>query len=200
VTIILHLALVWPGNLSIKQWKFVDYIWISLTAVGLVGTTRTVQKMISGNRLEDLSHQVAWSYDYFRRFISADNSSLPCILSYGKESSRKKFDGILNEYKGTCDWQKEIYRITTSDTSDFQEIDIEKFPKLSVSDSVMVKFKGFLLSKITDYNKSVMERKRNKELTQQSSAENITNYFAPIFLIIGLALRITKVTWEFRQL
>jgi hypothetical protein len=64
----------------------------------------------------------------------------------------------------------------------------------------MVKFKGFLLSKITDYNKSVMERKRNKELTQQSSAENITNYFAPIFLIIGLALRITKVTWEFRQL
>jgi hypothetical protein len=45
-TIIFHTLLVYPKNLSKRQWKQIDYFWISLTALGLIGTTRVAEKSV----------------------------------------------------------------------------------------------------------------------------------------------------------
>ena len=194
--LVLHLALVYPRNLSKKQWKRIDYVWISFTAIGLIGATNNVKVALSKNQLLIASDRIPFQYKYVCSFLSPEGSKTVCREFVRGELSPSNFDSVVVDYDRTCQWSKNLYRILTSiDTTNYQQIDTTKIPLLETNDNKW--FKGVILEGIREYNKLVKEQYDNQaEIDSGQQSELL--FFTPLLLILGLAIRITKVTGELR--
>ena len=197
LTIILHFFLVYPKNLSKRQWKKVDYIWISLTAVGLIGATDSARLLFDNSQVSIDEHRIPAEYQYTLSFLLPEGSKIVCREHKRDEYSPPNYDSIVADDDRSCAWSKQVYNIVSSiDTSAYPPIDTTKIPQLTTV--VNVWFKGLVLDNIRRYNTLVLE-KQQLESDMHSEGQLLVKLFTPLLLILGLAIRITKVSGELRH-
>jgi hypothetical protein len=196
-TSILHLILVYPKNLSKKQWKRIDYLWISLTAIGLIGATSNVKIALSKGQLSFANDRIPFQYEYLCSLLSPGGSKTVCRDFVREEYSPSNFDSIVADYNDACEWSIKTYKlIALVDTSNYQLIDTTKIPVLETKHNKW--FKNIILDNIRGYNKLIEER-RDSQNEIVNNQKNDLLFFTPLLLIFGLAIRITKVSGELRH-
>jgi hypothetical protein len=197
ITIILHFLLVYPRNLSKTQWKKVDYLWIALTAFGLIGSTNSVRVMYNKNQISLYDHSIPFQYHYLRSFLTPDGSKAVCLEYVRDRLSPPDFDSIVADQTRSCEWSKKMYQLTlVVDTFNYAAIDTAKIPTLRTKDNVW--FRDMLISIIYEYNKQVKEKAVLQDGLTGETATMVL-FYTPLLLIIGLAIRITKVSGELRH-
>jgi hypothetical protein len=197
---ILHLLLVWPKNLTKRQWKKVDYYWILLTSLGIIGTTRVAEKTISQNDSYVVKYQLLFEADQLVSYLTPENSSWVCRTFTKTEFSPENIEEVQKEYDKACQWRNDVSKIVIKsiDTINFNLIEIKKLPILNANDSQIKVFKNDIFDHIKTYNNCVKILKKNSQIQEPTTGDIMIIYFSPILLIAGLSLRITKVTGELK--
>ena len=197
VTIILHFLLVWPRNLSKTQRKKIDYIWISLTALGLVGATNTVRVNYNKARISLYDNSIPFRYHYVLSFLGPDGSTTICGSYVKDKYSPPDFDSVVADQKRSCEWTKQVYNILSHvDTTNYHAIDTTKIPPLVTKEAAW--FREMIFTVIREYNQQVNEKAKLQAELDDEFATAI-QFYTPFFLILGLAIRITKVSGELRH-
>lgn len=196
LTIVLHFLLVYPKNLTKKQWKKIDYVWISLTAIGLIGATNNTKSILVKGEIYVTEQTIPTRLEPINTLLSAGGSSIVCREYVRNEFSPDNFDDIVRDYDESCEWSKKIFQIISRvDTKNYQEIDISIIPPLETTDNKW--FRDLIINSISEYNDLVKKKKEQEKELESTSIEGFS-ILAPLFLILGLAIRITKTTGEIR--
>jgi hypothetical protein len=197
LTSILHFLFVYPKNLSKKSWKKVDYVWISFTVIGLIGATNNVTKEFSKNKIAVASSRKSFQYNFMLSFLDSEDSHIVCRTFNRSEYSPENFDAIVADFDRCCKWSKDVREIVTSiDTVKNDLVDMTKIPNLQTVNNIW--YKNTVLENIEEYNKIVSEKIVNENVIYEANNGSLL-FFTPLFLILGLAIRITKVTGELRN-
>lgn len=200
ITLILHGLLVFPKNLSKKSWKKMDYLWLTLTATGLITATDSAGIRTSKNQIEANSHRLHFQLEYLLSTLSPDETSWVCRESIRSEYSPKNYDRIVSGYDNTCAWRSKVYSLVIrTDTINYKAISLSEVPPLDIVDcKECEEYKNNIIYFIEKYNISVNENENNLNNINSRSTYNII-ILSPLILILGLALRITKISGELRH-
>ncbi|WP_205756844.1 hypothetical protein [Solilutibacter silvestris] len=202
IAITFHIALVRHWPLNELNWKKVDYLWISLSLISIIGlsatirtdwysTTLIIDRYARQSRLEDLKHALA----------DATGAAI-CRATLRTEYSPSNIDQIVAEYQSACEVFKKLSSIDTLNNKDEARGFVELLPEslqplrrkfnqpeiIEEFDSIENAHNGFL--------KSIQEENKTRNLASKSDFEKIMSIFAAPLLVIALALRLTKVTGE----
>jgi hypothetical protein len=199
LTGVLHLLLVFPKNLSKKAWKKMDYLWLCLTMAGLISATNTVNSELSKGELEDALYRGKFNLKLIQEDLSPQRSTWVCTTLVRDEYSPHNFDEIASDFKKACAWRAMVFeQISRIDTSDMSKILVNKIPQLQVKEETILDYEKQILSRIDEYNKLVTQKENAKIKITSSSNQQLT-FFAPLLLILGFALRLTKISGELRH-
>lgn len=194
LTLIFHVILIWLYPRTKTQWKRIDYIWISLAALGLVGETDSIKKRILEARIDGIAWQIPSAYEYMCSRLSADGSPTVCRGFVRSEYSPPNFDEIVADYDRSCKWSKEVFAIIQKiDTQEYSIIDTTKLPILITTDNNW--FKNIISEDIRRYNSLIYERD-DARTELNYIKDGFFEFLRPLLLILGLSIRLTKVTGE----
>lgn len=198
LTLILHICLVWLKNLSKKWWKRTDYIWLLLTAFGLIGVTNKVQERTSETQIELVNIRIPYRYHELYSILTPKDPDWICRKFIRSEYSPANFDAVVDDFNKACQWKSDMFNIVAKiDSPNYDLIDTTKIPYLN-DNSNTIEFKRWVLQDIRNYNEEVAIKKQNEQINESSKYDTFT-LFGPILLILGLSLRITKVSGELKH-
>ena len=198
--LLFHIIILVGGNLSKLEWKTVDYVYLTFAAISALAITIdngiTYSQMIL-----PLEQSVTFTRYISVRELAISNKRILCDTQFVKSQiSPKNFDDILRQDKELCNWfSLALDTILKEDQPDkvlLSTINYGSLPKLNnISHRVLLLYQNSFLIQVDGYNKAFDKYTRLKE---QSDSKNnyVYKFFAPFFLPIALALRITKVTGE----
>jgi len=200
-TAVFHLLFVWPCNLSKLAWKWVDYVWLTATLLGLVGLVGSARQEFAKNSLDMTSaRQERAAYD-LKSAIQFGASPAICREFTYKDTSPPKeiFNQIQLEFRHECEWFKEAAeRLEISPWTHREYINLAQLGKEMPNGGDMWA-KENLQQSMDRYNTAVTDYKLLSEAKEKSMLEGLMVIAAPFLLALALALRFAKVTGEIRH-
>lgn len=200
MTAIFHLCFVYLGNLTKKQWKKVDYVWVSLSAIGLIGGANNAQLGFA-NRYISIANelQIPGLYKYVKSFLVLGDTNTSGISSPAHNLNSKKSDGLSVNENEVEIWRRSVNKIVSQvDTNKYTIIDTNTLPSIDTKNAALFDLHNSVKQSIRNYNNAVLLKDKNISQIETFKDRDLT-YLLPLFLIIGLSLRITKVTGELKH-
>ncbi|HWY60172.1 MAG TPA: hypothetical protein VNZ03_37270 [Terriglobales bacterium] len=187
-----HIRLVWLSPLSKAGWKRVDYYWLALGALGLVGASSQARE----TAINSYSRVVDGFYQGFDP------------VQYAVGTSRER----LTQRRQVVDQPPDVklaYEAWEKWLNDVHDRVAASVPGARIDESVLANEPIVLVEGAASATKDIRQAihghnqwvERRTELglaTKQSMGEDILRLFSPVLLALALALRITKVTGELR--
>jgi hypothetical protein len=130
--------------------------------------------------------------------ISDQNNAGICRTFIKTEYSPDNFQEVQKNFDKACEWKKKVSKIVlrSIDTINLKTIDTTKIPALPNNEPMVNEYKMNVIFDIKNYNRWANELRLNYKKREKSVSEIVLIYFSPLLLIVGLAIRITKVTGE----
>lgn len=198
-TILLHLIFVVWFPISLRTWKIADYLWLCLvflSLLGLVGEAKQYRAETSYNEKEWNAQQ---SLSDVRSWFS--NYQI-YICEEAKILKEKNLNGT--DYHHLCDWlEKRIndLNLMQKGTDHHPEISLKIIEGLHDYTTIIPRLEQKILARrIERYNEKRAQNIENLKALQRTSLQQIMLILAPVMFALALAIRITKVTAEFRLL
>jgi hypothetical protein len=180
--------------LNSVQWKKVDYWWLSLSAIGLVGLLAE-NRMAFGKR--DLYQCDSRIYIFSRAIQSDLNSQWICMKFQKTEYNLDYFDKTQKEFEIVCQWANDVF--PTIDSLLNSKISIKSnqlaIPK-DIDDNQLKDYLVSIHNNVEEYNSYISNRQIIEDNTHSKEWEDFIRILAPLTLIIGLAIRFTKTIGE----
>lgn len=197
---VFHLMLVWPRNLSKKNWKRIDYIWLGAAAMGVISLAADVRISVANNWLEMEKVRAVGILDSIRYLAQEPESSHFCMTFVKSEYSPKDFDNKQNEYRIGCEWRKELSKkLSVINSEETPPLKYEDLPPVLFDDPILNETVIWLKDRLNDYKVQLKILSETKSAAEKTGWESTLAYFAPFLICIALALRITKVSGEVRH-
>lgn len=199
---VFHGWLVYLKPIGQVGWKRVDYIWLGVAAIGLVGQSAQVRQHWYSSTNEMYQYRVDGALSTLKMRADFSIGNAICGTSVKTEYSPKNFDEIQSEYKFAC---SEFNRLTKDIRSLQGPRDVGFLELLDVSPvrsklthPILIETLESLETAHRDFIDTLKEKSNVKYKTQATTNEFVLIAFSPFLLIFALALRITKVTGEIR--
>ena len=194
ITIVIsHLFLIIPEYRNSKKWIKSDYVWLTFMAIGLITAVTPGRKFIAKRDLPIIEGQIIGQYESALSNARNWDNHLNNVVQYHQwqynEDDSAKFIAVGKWYKAFHDtlelgydsfsWRIYVKPIITVDKyfpAEFQRFQKRALTSLSKADSL------------------TLEAAKRKKKLKDSEFELALMLFSPIFLAIGLGIRITKVT------
>ncbi|MCV6637884.1 hypothetical protein [Candidatus Albibeggiatoa sp. nov. NOAA] len=198
--IIFHFLFVWPNNLSKKNWKRVDYIWLGAASLGILSLASDVRIYFTHNWLEiEKSRAVSLIKSVEYRFSKPENSHY-CAKFVRYDLSPDDFEERVRQYNIACKWRKDVEAF-------FKNINKHEIPSINHEELPVVEFNlPALMYSVTWLNRLMIDYASQLEVIHKTESytvkyfwEEILSYFAPFLICIALSLRIAKVSGEIRH-
>ena len=194
---VFHIALVQVWKLQAVSWKRVDYVWLGITALGLLGAVSEVRRMVADNQIATQRSILVSAYDDLRREIHFMTSAAVCRQFVRSEHSPQDFDAIQREYDSVCQFAKQLQsRVPSDPPADLQGLALTERPR--VTDDVLRNILDGLDRESESYIRARRAFNQTLAATQRNSLDVTLVFLWPLLLAVALALRITKVTGEIR--
>lgn len=194
-----HLVFVrwWP--LDKVGWKKVDYLWLSLVVLGLIGGVGSARQEIARGIAASAESRLESAEDLVEDRLSFGQSSVICRTFIRSESSPppEVLDQMQREFDQECAWFRAASdRLPTTPFVKRQFLRIEDFgnPPSGGDRSAITN----LEYSIRQYNEAVAKVEKISNAAGPSDIEAFIQILGPVLLAIALALRLTKVTGEIR--
>jgi len=199
---IFHGWLIYWKPIGQVGWKRVDYIWLSVAAVGLVGQSAQVRQHWYSSAYDMYHYRIEGALSSLKMRADFSISNAICGMCVKTEYSPKNFDQIESEYQFACG---EFKRITKEVLSPQGPRDVAFLDLLDVSPiqsklthPVLIETLENLANAHREFIGVLKEKSNAKYKTQTTTNEFVLIAFSPFLLMLALALRITKVTGEVR--
>ena len=200
--VVFHYFLVCRNNLSKKHWKQVDYIWFSLSIIGLISLASDVRiNQFSQVKLFQESEMKSFWQVAGGLFKGAE-SSYECKVfeSFNNSPHKKDYAQNKDTYLSACEWRKKTAIFFSNfKQGDFPEIKINELPIANFSDSALLGDYEWLLREIPKYDSQRKLWLETKKKSSKNTFEEILSWISPLLIAIALALRISKVTGEVKH-
>lgn len=203
-TFLLHLFILLKHNFSDLTWKKADYFWIPLTAFGIFGASNDIEVYVSENMLKyQETPRLVNSYEYIYHFIEseASPSGANCTERVRVESPYalpiEEFNLLNNNFKKQCIFFQNIFKKMPSSIKEpfptFDKLELPKSIKYLVNDNYS---QEHYVKLVKDYQEQYLIYTNTKEKTEPSNFNLFLLFLSPLFLSIGLSIRLTKVTGD----
>jgi len=187
--VVFHLLLIWLIPLSAKQWKLIDYIWVSLTfisSLGLVDEARRykaeMQIVPAAKQLELDSQAMENWFENYREFACEERAGDPDSDELCRWVSRKQSDLQLI----LADDEQPVSLPTAF---------IDEVANVQLLSQQERQLAATLLRAYQDSRNTLASSTR---ASQRSFWRQLLVVFAPLLFAAALALKMTKVTGEYR--
>lgn len=197
--LVFHILFVRIWSLSVIAWKRVDYAWLLLVLIGLIGTIASNRTLIAGNYLSNLGKpriegtlqliQMAGRFGISnaicRKFVVSPYSPPPDVMKNEQD-----------EFDNQCAWFKKLFpELEKLDMTNRTPIDLNRIAGKPPVGGEPWAYES-LVESIASYNQT-LERVAELEAEKKLSLfEQLLQLLGPSILAIALALRITKVSGE----
>ena len=198
--VLFHAIFIWFSPLRLTEigWKRVDYDWLSLAFLSIIGLSGEARQYFAERMLPQteakLDHIAAEVLELMPNW-----ATIPCDPPFVRsEYSPSNFDEVMVQYGEYCAWLIAKQEELTPVIEGRQAVDVTSFAQSSLFPLVAdIEFEeGYLRRLLEEYNFSLVELQNFKSESNKSEMEVIIIFFAPVVLAIALALRLTKVSGE----
>ena len=199
-----HVFFVWCRNLSKRAWKIVDYLWLAVAAIGLVGASANIRVYVAHKSLESSEVRIANYYGLFRYILETnarDNGYVCRVFERGEYSPPEpEFSNAQKEFDRVCAWLKQkektmpkIFALDGGGSDELGEISpmTTNVSLIDVLDGLEDQYSHYLEAK--DIYKKLESEAKPTEI------EISFSFLAPWLLAFALAIRIAKVSGELRH-
>jgi hypothetical protein len=192
-----HLVLVklWP--LGKRGWKKVDYIWLAVAGLGILGTAGAMRRQIATSFAKTAEIRARSSYDFARYQMTSLAGPAVCLTFTKSDFSPRNLDEIQVEYNRVCEFGRGVLNKVPSEMpkeSGFP--DFGKWPE--VKDGILKEIFSEIEQAIDRYRVARNNLEALRKDAEYSSLDDNLLFLSPFLFAVALALRITKVTGELR--
>jgi len=200
---VFHLFIFYVKNPDDITWKRVDYLWLSLTLIGIVSTSGAIERHISkillySQEIPRLENSYIMVYDFFD--IRASSEGWYCRKTNYDSTflvTKEEFEEHSNRLSEQCIYLQQILKKLPKKIS-------EPYPSLTdlslpsdISSKVQYKDEAIRYQEILSYyNDQYLIYMDTKDKMEISNSEFFLLFLSPFFICLGLAIRVTKVTGD----
>ena len=187
--VVFHLLLVFIFPLSAKHWKLVDYIWVTLTFISSLGFVDEARRYKAEVQLES-----SW--------VRTD-SSLRAVESWFENYQVFACEDAADdpEYTALCQWitvkQRDL-EIILSDEDKPVALPAAFIDDVSATELIPEQERNIAVRILNDYDQNRTQYLQSVQDAESSPLRKLFVVFAPILFAAALALKMTKVTGEYR--
>jgi hypothetical protein len=199
--VVCHVVLVYSRwQLSKENWKRVDYIWLTMTFISIIGLVSQSRQMLSTTYIPFAANQVRFHQQDIDRDLT-DSAHLNCDFRFTKTpNSPPDFDESIQQMGEYCAQLRSLQRTLGPSLTARQKIDYDvsrdtEYPLAYDFSNQRARLK----SDVESFNRNIEILQDLQKATGRSEAEQILVLFAPFLIALALALRITKVTADLRS-
>lgn len=180
-----HYVLIKWNKLSFKQWKIVEYLWLTLTFISLLGVIEDSRRLQAEVRLAQQLNTV--KEQQLHVFNWLDNyQEYACDLK-GKTNGCNIIKSIVTNVN-----------LSLVDDFKYDALPINLFKPLDkVSDLINDKARQVLIERTEQYNQAVSQYQHTLNASYRTYWRDLLATFTPLIFVCGLALKITKVSSEY---
>ncbi|PHZ86490.1 hypothetical protein [Paremcibacter congregatus] len=199
LTLILHGLFVFLFPLSLRAWKLADYIWLSLAFLSILGLVGQAQQF----RAERVHNDVEWTTTQSLNDVRSWFTNYQ-ILICAKAKTNKQNKTGRTDYSALCN----LLEARINDITLLQKGG-EAFPPLNhnlthglkdFSAIIPLNEQKILRNRLDRYAENRKRNIRNIQDLERNAIQRILLILAPVMFATALAIRITKVTAEYRLL
>lgn len=183
-------------------WKYIDYIWLGVAVIGLIGQAAQVRQTWYSSAQEISNFTVAGSLANLKRQANFAIGPSICRSFNKTENSPKNLAQLQSEYNFACG---EFARITKEVRSLDKERDVGFIDLLDTSstrakltDAILIDVLQRLDNDHKAFLGALTQRSEAKYKARATPVEFVLIVLSPFLLMLALALRITKVSGEIR--
>jgi len=184
-----------------RFWVAVDYVWLSVAALGLIWATADARILLASNYIsydrgmfnsgmECARHYAKYSQDYYVNYNFSLWPNTP-------EMNKKKA-----QYRSAADWFTKAGTILKEDAekSDSWNDFLENHGEIGADEDRSIALeKDLVLGAIRDTLRARESLRNRLQEMRLTTGEQVLKVFSPFILIIALAIRITKVTASLKR-
>jgi hypothetical protein len=208
-TALLHVFFVWLWPQSSRFWKGIDYLWLALALLAVVGVAGEVRRFAAENQIYQAREATAEALRRLAYRTSGDSWECNRSLTGSRLEMRWMTPGWKDEHDSqvdaVCGWMNDVKNILHAyvDTGRFPILELPTFPQVSPREPGAYT-ESALLADVRGYVGRYTENQRHwlllQEQAKRSRPEILLLAFGPVLAASGLALRFTKVTAELQMM
>ena len=195
-----HVAFIRVFSLSSTAWKRVDYIWLSMAFVGLIGSVGNGREYIAKNLLKMEIHRLESAHDFVEGRARFGTSEAICREFVRSEFSPppQEFERIQNGYNSQCKWFRKALALIQTSAPSLHELNAQVLfgPYTAGGDQETYRL---FSDAVARYNAGVKNVAQLRRETETTAFEAFIRLFGPVTIALALALRMTKVTAEIKS-
>lgn len=208
VSLILFHALIFLGRTNRQFWVKIDYIWISLGFLGIIGINRDIRQQFNDRQVATSKYLIDWQYDeaiknaeQFKSFYDPKTTNFQYEIFQDK-SAVTAYTNAAIWYGNLTDSLKK-YRTEVLEQDNFVSVKIIKkysdnFPFSKNKFPEMTGVKGCVDVYINEIDKQADIINKIREDESNSEWEFFLKLLSPWLLAIAIALRLSKVTAQLK--
>jgi hypothetical protein len=179
--------------LTALQWKKSDYLWLSLSAIGLFGLLANNRILFSQNELEICKARI----ELYLKATKSDMSNQYFCKKFTKsEYSPENFDEVQKEFDIMCEWKETNFLRIDSMLNGQIIVNISELAIPNVKTESLIESIYYLTHNIEQYNYYITQKQILTNKIKYYDFEDMFRIFSPLLLIIGLSIRFTKTLGE----
>ena len=192
-----HLGLVRTWPLGKRAWKKVDYIWLSVAALGILGSAAGMRRDVATNFVRTATVRAQTSYEGARDQLEFLSGPAVCRKFIATEFSPSNLSDVQEAFDRVCEFARQaISKVPMTMTEGNGFPSFGDWP--NVREPMLQQMFGEIDAAKTRYELAQAELNRFRNDAQFSVFDEALLFFSPFMLAIALALRLTKVTGELR--
>jgi hypothetical protein len=200
LTVLLHFFFVWKWQLKDVMWKYADYVWLFVAALGGLAASGKAGQFIAANVLDGtVQPKTEMSYKMLRGDIKT-GALMACMpLRRGPESPAN-FDEIYRAQQDICQQYKKLdAEMPDSIKEPFPPLEKLNFHPIN-GDERYVKTEIEMANRsAATYGQDVAEYTQLTQKKKSSDAEDFFIAMGPLLLAFAVAVRITKSSGEIKN-
>jgi hypothetical protein len=200
--ILFHAVLVYWFKIGKIGWKIVDYVWVSMAALGLIGSVGQARQLMASNFARRFDQMAPLAYDQLRytmeRYKTGVGDACRTFVRGEWSPPKEDLERMQREYDAVCDWFKNVAERIVLEVP-IKTIDPKTIPSApSVAGKDLNRQIAEFQRDLAQHNEAAQERASLDKAAERSDIEWTWLILSPPLLAIAVALRLTKVTGEIR--
>jgi hypothetical protein len=195
----LHLVFVFAFPLKNVTWKYADYAWLLVAAIGGLAASAKSGQYIATNQLNLQGPWTNNSYNFLRSDIKVVKE-IACMKRERSSFSPNNYDEIVKAQQFVCaQYEKLDSEMPVSVKAPFRPLAELGYHPIT-GDERYVKYEiERLASDATEYDQNVATYKDLVDRADSTDWETANAALGPLLLAFAIAIRITKTTGEIRN-
>jgi hypothetical protein len=187
-------------RLSPIAWRRVDYIWLSMAFIGVLGATASGRQEVASNLLNMETSRLDSTKQFMTHMTTLYSSDGLCDSSdtRAKAVQADAAKGAMNVHQQQCDWFTQAHAHLQSTIKANEKIDLSamrsKFPIGADKDAYFS-----ITNLVRSYNTNIQAVADLKEKMTSTDIETNVRLLGPLMIALALGLRMAKVTAEVKM-